>query len=1220
MFYFLLYKGNKSRNAGVNFINAATKDVWLHVGVRVDESKVVLNACINGQWDHEKSARIEGVNNAFRLDLENATARLMQHGQYIAEFTPPYIIPETKVEDIEIYGPIEMIQCTEGEYPLYEALTSTGYEDAVWLITHFDPEQYTQLNPALQGCFSTSAQALEHFLTAGVEGGYAYAEDNVFDAGFYREFYEDVTHLEDAAAYRHWIKTGKQHQRYGSEASFLRTIDNGFSILPTSFDWEAYRGTLTDKQRHTLNKWELFKQWAESAGNSGSDLIPFRSDVETVQVITLWADQKALKGDEEAARNLYNMAVAFDLNCAFSGRALAHLGDSYVRDHNRPLAISAYQRAIHLGGGYVWAFINIAKSYGILGLYGRAVDAISKACDLFPEHVHARLVHREILNDQFHASRKVALNLAMQGNRAAASQVSIDSVEQYLKDKPAEKPVNCLQSKASTKPRVLIMGTADLAQCLHYRVHQKLEHLTCAGFDVEFVAQNEPAKFVTLAPFFDVAIFYRVPAFPEIIDAIEYARRLGMTLFYEIDDLVFDRDYFPEDLSSYGGLLKPEDYANLVVDVGLFQKAMEMCDYGIASTPSLQAIIQKKVRRNKCYLHRNAFGQLHENLAETFQGKSGTEKQTIDIFYGTGTKAHNEDFDCYAAPAIAAVMRDNEKVRLIIAGYLTLPDELLQFGTRIVRIPPIWDLNIYWREILANADINLAVLKPGLVSDCKSEIKWMEAAMLGVPSLVSATATYREILEDGQTALLANSVEEWEHKLARLVNDSELRQKIARQSWELAWKNYSVARQAENIGEIILDATRERQKAPSARPLILIVNVFFPPQTIGGATRVVRDNVDYFIDHFSKQFDIAVFTSNEGAAEPYQLSCYDYRGVCVTAVSTPYRPRGDWHPFDEAMETVFSDFLQHFRPDLVHFHCVQRLTASILSATRKQAIPYFVTAHDAWWISDYQFLVDEAGKLRLEHSAIDVFQHNDTLAMEGFLRAQKLKAELAGARAVLSVSERFAGIYRQHGVSNVKTISNGLSHLPQVSKKPHADHRVRLGIIGGMQAHKGLPLVRRALLGAGFKNLHLTVVDLAEGDSKYVRRTRYGSTPVNIIGKLPQERIGELYGQLDVLLAVSIWPESYGLVTREALACGLWVVASDRGAIGDDVVEGKNGFVVDVSGTAALTKVLQTIDSDPARYLSAPAHLSVLRSADSQAKELAALYIETLTDAELSKG
>jgi len=49
---------------------------------------------------------------------------------------------------------------------------------------------------------------------------------------------------------------------------------------------------------------------------------------------------------------------------------------------------------------------------------------------------------------------------------------------------------------------------------------------------------------------------------------------------------------------------------------------------------------------------------------------------------------------------------------------------------------------------------------------------------------------------------------------------------------------------------------------------------------------------------------------------------------------------------------------------------------------------------------------------------------------------------------------------------------------------------------------------------------------------------------------------------MDILFAPSMWPESYGLVTREAAACGCWVVASNLGGIGEDVIEGKTGFKV----------------------------------------------------------
>ena len=100
----------------------------------------------------------------------------------------------------------------------------------------------------------------------------------------------------------------------------------------------------------------------------------------------------------------------------------------------------------------------------------------------------------------------------------------------------------------------------------------------------------------------------------------------------------------------------------------------------------------------------------------------------------------------------------------------------------------------------------------------------------------------------------------------------------------------------------------------------------------------------------------------------------------------------------------------------------------------------------------------------------------------------------------------------------------------------------------------------------------------------------------------------QLYGALDVLLAPSIWPESYGLVTREALAAGLWVVASDRGAIGQDVVQGENGFVVDVADHRSLVSVLAQIDADPARFSCPPAQRLSLRATQAQTEQLHGIY------------
>jgi glycosyltransferase involved in cell wall biosynthesis len=310
------------------------------------------------------------------------------------------------------------------------------------------------------------------------------------------------------------------------------------------------------------------------------------------------------------------------------------------------------------------------------------------------------------------------------------------------------------------------------------------------------------------------------------------------------------------------------------------------------------------------------------------------------------------------------------------------------------------------------------------------------------------------------------------------------------------------------------------------------------------------------------------------------------------------------------MRRIFTRFLQGRQPDLIHFHCMQGLTASLPIAAAELGVPDVVTVHDGWWISRKQFLIDELGR-------VEVYSDSDQLNVEsygplGAKRAHVLRAALDGAERVISVSEPFASIYRKAGFSNVLTIENGLASLKKSNRSPSPDGKVRVGYFGGMQAHKGYPLVRAAFRSGRFQNLRLVVVDHSRGHGDSCEEI-WGATPVQIVGRAPPDRVGELYEGLDVLLAPSIWPESYGLVTREALSFGLWVVASNRGAVGENVVEGENGFLVDVETTAGLVGALKTIDSDPGKFLEPTKSIAQIRLSAEQADRLIELYSELTT-------
>jgi glycosyltransferase involved in cell wall biosynthesis len=226
-----------------------------------------------------------------------------------------------------------------------------------------------------------------------------------------------------------------------------------------------------------------------------------------------------------------------------------------------------------------------------------------------------------------------------------------------------------------------------------------------------------------------------------------------------------------------------------------------------------------------------------------------------------------------------------------------------------------------------------------------------------------------------------------------------------------------------------------------------------------------------------------------------------------------------------------------------------------------------------------------------------------------------LQPALFGAARVIAVSEKFAELHRGCGVPRVVAVENGVSDLPAVHRRPAVDSRVRLAIIGGTTRHKGFDLVKSALSSRAFVNLRLAVIDygMKPGDH---RVETWNTTQVDFLPKVPEARVAELYADIDVLLAPSVWPESFGLVTREALYCGCWVVASDRGSVSDCVVEGQNGHIVDVGDTDDLIRVLTLIDRNPERYRQPVRSQATLRRVRDQVDDLAGLYHSLLQSAE----
>lgn len=304
-----------------------------------------------------------------------------------------------------------------------------------------------------------------------------------------------------------------------------------------------------------------------------------------------------------------------------------------------------------------------------------------------------------------------------------------------------------------------------------------------------------------------------------------------------------------------------------------------------------------------------------------------------------------------------------------------------------------------------------------------------------------------------------------------------------------------------------------------------------PPLLYGGTERVVS----YLTEELVRRgHEVTLFASGDSKTSARLVRCCD---VALRMNPTVVDPTPYHVIMLEQVRRKASEF------DVLHFH-VDFLHCPLVRGNQWRTV---TTLH---------------GRLDLPHSGpfYTIFRELPLVAVSGNQRSYLSSANWAG------------------------TVHHGLPRdlLPF---QPSAS-RGYLAFLGRIAPEKGPDLAIEIAAKAGMPLKIAAKVDRVDEVywKKKIRPLVEAHANVEFMGEIAEQEKASFLGEASALLFPVDWPEPFGLVMIEAMACGTPVIAFNRGSVAEIVEEGISGAIVDtVDQAVAAARRIASVDRTKVR-------------------------------------
>jgi len=264
----------------------------------------------------------------------------------------------------------------------------------------------------------------------------------------------------------------------------------------------------------------------------------------------------------------------------------------------------------------------------------------------------------------------------------------------------------------------------------------------------------------------DVLVICRTRYDDAVARLVERARARGVTVLFDVDDLVIDPSYIHFIMDALG--VSPDDEQNWdywFSYIGRLRATLDLCDGAIATTRTLADHIEQVTGGLPCGVIPNFLNRRQTEISDVVRATKRSNGYQRDgrvlMGYLSGSPTHKRDFEI-ASPALAAAMGRHSDLDLRIVGFIEINEHLAPFADRIERVPLQDYFNL--QRVAAACEFCIAPLLMNSFNACKSELKFFEAGIVGCPVIASPIPSYADAITEGVDGFLATT-DAWHERL-----------------------------------------------------------------------------------------------------------------------------------------------------------------------------------------------------------------------------------------------------------------------------------------------------------------------------------------------------------------------------------------------------------------------------------------------------------------------